>query len=254
MGTEPSAERFIERLTALVPPATRAEFRRAQRSRRRSRLEGFGIRTGSIFGLAKEFIDLPPAEIGKLLDSPVHEVRVGALSVMDKQARRSRTPDPRRRELFELYLRRSDAIDSWDLVDLGAPHVVGRYLWDKPRKVLYRLARSGHPSERRTAIVSTLFFVRKGSVEDTFELATLLLDDDDEYVQKATGGLLREAGKIDLDRLRRFLDEHAARMAPTTLGYATERLAKAERERFRRMRTARARSRQGSAETRARSR
>jgi 3-methyladenine DNA glycosylase AlkD len=236
MAADLTAERFVERLTALAPPAARAEFSRAQRSGRRSTGKGFGIRMGSIFELAKEFMDLPPEEVEKLLDSPIHEVRVGALSVMDKQTRRSATSEKRRKELFDLYLRRSDAIDSWDLVDLGAPHVVGRYLWDKPRKILYRLARSKLPSERRTAIVSTLYLVRKGDVEDTFGLAKLLLDDKDEYVRKATGGLLREAGKKDVGRLRSFLDEHAAVMARTTLSYAKERLTRSERERFRSMR------------------
>lgn len=236
MASEPTADRFVERLARLAPPAARAELRRAQRSGRGSTGRSFGIRTGSIFELAKEFVDLPPVQIEKLLDSPVHEIRVGALSVMDKQARRSTTPEERRKELFDLYLRRTDAIDSWDLVDLGAPHVVGRYLWEKSRKPLYRLARSKRPSERRTAIVSTLFFVRKGDVGDTFELAKLLLHDDDEYVQKATGGLLREAGKREVGRLRSFLDEHAARMARTTLSYATELLTKDERDRYRSMR------------------
>lgn len=239
MGVELTAERFVERLTALVPAAARAEFRRAHRSGKRSGVEGFGIRMGSIFELAKEFIDLSPEEIEMLLDSPVHEVRVGALSVMDKQARRNRTPDDRRKELFDLYLRRTDAIDTWDLVDLGAPHVVGRYLWERPRKVLYQLARSKRPSERRTAIVSTLYFVRKGDVEDTFELAKLLLDDDDAYVQKATGGLLREAGKKDVGRLRSFLEDHAGAMAPTTLRYAMEHLTPGERDRYRRKRVTR---------------
>jgi 3-methyladenine DNA glycosylase AlkD len=139
-------------------------------------------------------------------------------------------------------LRQSDSIDSWDLVDLGAPHVIGRYLWDKPRKILYRLARSKRPSDRRTAIVSTLFFVRKGDVEDAFELASLLPIDDDPYVQKAVGGLLREAGKKDPRRLRRFLDQHAVGMAPTTLSYATEHLPKSERERYRRVRRDRSRA------------
>jgi 3-methyladenine DNA glycosylase AlkD len=232
----PTAAGFVERMVPLVPPAARSEFKRAVRAGgRRADGEGagFGIRTGSIFALAKEFIDLLPAEIEELLDSPIHEVRVGALSVMDKQARRNRTPEGRRKELFDLYLRRSDAIDSWDLVDLGAPFVIGRYLWDKPRKALYRLARSKNPWERRTAIVSTLYFVRNGDVEDTFEVAKLLVHDDHDYVQKATGGLLREAGKKDLTRLRAFLDRHAAGMARTTLSYAAEHLTKSEREHYR---------------------
>ena len=82
--------------------------------------------------------------------------------------------------------------------------------------------------------MSTLYFVRKGDVEDTFELAKLLLDDDDPYVQKATGGLLREAGKRDVERLRSFLGDYAGMMAATTLRYAMEHLTPAERERYRR--------------------
>jgi hypothetical protein len=188
---QPTANRFVERMAALVPQATRQGFLRSARIQGRAAANGdttFNIRTGSIFELAKEFIDLPIAEIEKLLGSPLHQVRVGALSVMDKQARRNRTSEGHRRELLDLYLRRSDRIDSWDLVDLGAPHVIGGYLWDRPRKILYRTARSRSPWERRAAIVSTLYFVRKGDVDDTFALAEILVGDDHEFVQKATGG------------------------------------------------------------------
>ena len=111
-----TAARFVEHLAALVAPPARPDFLRAHSAgRRRADADGssFAIRMGSIFELAKTFIDLPPEEIDRLLDSPVHEVRVGALSVMDKQARRNATPEARRKELFDLYLRRSDAIDSW---------------------------------------------------------------------------------------------------------------------------------------------
>jgi len=95
-----------------------------------------------VFALAKEFIDIPPEEIEKLLESPIHEVRAGATSIMDKQGRSKKTPESRRKALFDLYLRRTDRINSWDLVDLAAPYVVGRYLFDKPRDVLYKLVRS----------------------------------------------------------------------------------------------------------------
>lgn len=238
MADELTAKRFVERIAALVPPASRQAFLRSASARRRTTNSdaAFGIRMGSIFELAKEFIDLPIAEIEKLLNSPLHEVRVGALSVMDKRARRNRTPEDQRKELFDLYIRRSDRIDSWDLVDLGAPFVIGRYLWDKPRKVLYRLARSKSPWERRAAIVSTLYFVRKGDVDDTFALAELLVGDDHEYVQKATGGLLREAGKKDVGRLREFLEDNAALMEATTLTYAMEHLTPKERDRYRALR------------------
>ena len=136
-----------------------------------------GMGAGQIFALAKEFIELPSTEIEKLLDSPEHDARVGALSIMDKQARRKATPEAYRKQLYDLYLARMDAIDTWDLVDLGAPWVIGRYLIDKPRDVLYTLARSENPWERRTAIVSCLYFVRQGEVDDTFALGAILAGD-----------------------------------------------------------------------------
>ena len=183
-----------------------------------------GVRMLHVFTLAKTFIDLPPAEIETLLESPIHEARAGALSVMSKQAARKSTPDARRAELFELYLRRHDRIDNWDLVDLAAPNVIGDYLLGRPRDVLYDLARSENPWERRTAIYSTLAFVRKGDVTDTFGIARILLDDPHDLVQKPTGGMLREAGKKDEPALLAFLDTNAARMPRTTLRYAVERL------------------------------
>ncbi|HEX6684828.1 MAG TPA: DNA alkylation repair protein [Candidatus Limnocylindrales bacterium] len=191
-----------------------------------------GMGAGEIFALAKEFIDLPPGEISRLLDSPAHDARVGALSIMDKQARRKSTPDTRRKELYDLYLGRMDAIGTWDLVDLGAPWVIGRYLADRPRDVLYSLAASENPWERRTAIVSCLFFVRQGEVGDTFAIAAILARDPHDYVRKATGGLLREAGKKDQPRLLSFLDEHAASMPREMLRYATERLDKPVRQAY----------------------
>lgn len=195
-----------------------------------------GVRMGTVFELAKEFIDLPPAELDRMLDSDVHEMRAGALSVMDKQARRKLTTPGRRQDLYELYLRRHDRIDNWDLVDLGAIHVVGGYLADKPRDVLYELARSPHWWERRTAITATAYFIRAGEVDDTFGVAELLLDDPEDLVHKGVGGWLRAAGDKDPGRLRAFLDRHAAAMPRVMLRYAIEHLDPAEREHYRALR------------------
>jgi hypothetical protein len=145
---------------------------------------------GQVFELAKEFIDMPPAELEKLLENPIHEVRAGALSIMDKQGRRNETPESRRKELFDLYLRRIDRINNWDLVDLAAGFMVGRYLEDKPRDILYQLARSENLWERRTAMVSTSYFIRKGDVDDTFKIAEILVNDLHDLIQKAVGGRL----------------------------------------------------------------
>ena len=84
-----------------------------------------------IFAPTNEFIEMLPEEIEKVLENEAHETRAGALSIMDKQGHSKKTPESRRKELFDLYLRRTDKIDNWDLVDLGAPHVIRRYLFDR---------------------------------------------------------------------------------------------------------------------------
>ncbi|HKQ72281.1 MAG TPA: DNA alkylation repair protein [Blastocatellia bacterium] len=194
--------------------------------------EFMGVRMGQVFALAKEFIEMPPNEIEKLLESPIHEVRVGAVSIMDWQARSKKTPSERKKELFDLYIRRHDRINNWDLVDRSAPYVVGGYLFDKPRDVLYKLARSKNVWERRTAIVSTYYFVRLGDVTDTFKIAEMLLNDDHDLIHKATGGWLREAGKKDQKKLLSFLDKYAPSMPRTALRYAIEHLDKKQRDRY----------------------
>jgi 3-methyladenine DNA glycosylase AlkD len=231
----PSAKRFVEALEAHRSPDELEKLRRYFKTGEGQYGEGdvfMGVRLARVFELAREFIEMPPEELERLLESPIHEVRAGALSIMDKQTRRKKTPESRRKELFDLYLRRTDRINNWDLVDVGCPYVVGGYLFDKPRDVLYELARSEILWERRTAIVSTSYFIRQGDVADTFEIAEILLDDDQDLIHKATGGWLREAGKKDPGRLLGFLDRYAATMPRTALRYAIERLDKEKRARY----------------------
>jgi 3-methyladenine DNA glycosylase AlkD len=182
---------------------------------------------------------MPLSEIEKLLESPIHEVRAGAVSIMDWQARSKKISAERRKELFDLYIKRHDRINNWDLVDRSAPHVVGGYLFDKPRAILYKLARSKNMWERRTAIVSTFYFIRKGEVDDTFKIAEMLINDKEDLIHKAAGGWLREAGKKDPKRLLSFLDKYAATMPRTFLRYAIERLDKKQREHYLRMKKVR---------------
>ena len=215
---------------------TAAQFEERLRALRPRGAEGpddyHGLAMGQIFGLARELQDMPPAEIERLLESPVHAVRVGAVSIMDFQARDRRRPPDRKRELFELYLRRHDRIDTWDLVDRSAIHVVGEYLVDKSRDILDELAKSSKPMERRTAILSTYAFIRRDQLDDTYRIAEALVRDADDLVAKAVGWMLREAGKRDQGRLASFLDAHAATMPRVMLRYSIERLDKPERDRY----------------------
>ena len=171
-------------------------------------------------------------EVETMLESPFHEMRVGAVSIMDFQARSKKTTSEHRKELFDLYIRRHDRINTWDLVDRSAIHVVGGYLFDKPRKTLYKLAKSKQMPERRTAIVSTLYFIEKGDVDDSFKLAEILLYDKEDLIHKANGWALRFAGDKDRKRLIAFLDKYASTMPRVTLRYTTEHFDKKSRDRY----------------------
>src|SRR5688572_19378502 len=192
----------------------------------------WGVRMGQVFALAKEFMEMALEEVDKLLDSSIHEARVGAVSIMDFQARSKKTTKERKKELFDLYIRRHDRINTWDLVDRSAPYVVGGYLFDKKRDALYKLARSKTMPERRTAIVSTGYFIRQGEVEETFKIAEILLQDTEDLIHKAVGWMLRAAGDVDRKKLLTFLDKHAATMPRPLLRYSTEKLDKKQREHY----------------------
>ncbi|MDP3736498.1 MAG: DNA alkylation repair protein [Hyphomonadaceae bacterium] len=191
-----------------------------------------GIRMGQLFALAKSFVDMSPAEIEKLMDSDIHEARAGAMSIMGQQAMLKKTTEARRKELYDLYLRRHDRINNWDLVDLAAKPVIGQYLADKPRTILRKLAKSKNMWERRTALYACLWFIMKQkSVDDTEAVCELLIDEKEEIIQKAVGGLVRCIG-IDRPRLHAFLDRHAAKMPRVALRYAIEKLSPAEKKRY----------------------
>lgn len=229
-----TAKGFIEALQKIQSDQEREKIQRYFKSGEGQYGEGdefMGVRMGQLFALAKKNVGMTPDEIEKLMESRIHEVRAGAMSIMDKQARDNKTPEARRKELFDLYMRRHDRINNWDLVDVSAIYVVGRYLYDyeKPRNILYKLARSKNTWERRTAIVSTAYFLKKGEVTDTFKIAGMLLKDKEDLLHKAAGGWIRQAGKQDRERLLEFLDEHAAVMPRTFLRTAIEHLDKKQK-------------------------
>jgi 3-methyladenine DNA glycosylase AlkD len=191
-----------------------------------------GVRMGSVFELAKTALDLPAAELERLLEQPTHEVRALACSIMGKSAAHRKTPEERRADLYALYLRRHDRIDQWDLVDLAARDVVGAYLVPRDREPLARLAASGFWPERRTALVATFAFLRLGELDDAYALAEELADDPEPLVQKALGWVLRAAGDVDRVRLTEFVERHAATMPRVALRAAIEHFEQHDRSRI----------------------
>jgi 3-methyladenine DNA glycosylase AlkD len=218
----PTAKAFLERLEANATEAERKKYERYfPPAERRAGDDFIGVRMGTVFELGKAFIAMPPAQIEKLMESDIHEARAGAMSIMAKQYQAKATTPDRRQELYDLYLRRHDRIDAWDLVDLAAYYVIGPHLVDRDRKVLYRHARSKNPWERRTAILATFAFIRRGELDDTFAIAELMLGEKEDLVQKAVGWALRTTGG---PLLLGFLDKHAASMPRPMLRNAIEKL------------------------------
>jgi 3-methyladenine DNA glycosylase AlkD len=192
-----------------------------------------GVGIGKVFPVAKAHKDLPLAEIEALLESVFYEMRMAAAAIMDFQAR-ERKPVNSHAELYELYLRRHDRLDNWDLVDRAAIHVVGRFLEDKPRDPLYELARSPDPWRRRTAVVATAYYLRKGDPAELFAISEILAGDSHVMVQKAFSSWIRTAGDTHPERLRAFLAANRDRMSATALRIATEKMSDEEKARFRR--------------------
>ncbi|TYC07793.1 DNA alkylation repair protein [Bizionia gelidisalsuginis] len=183
-----------------------------------------------IFSLAKAYQQMPVFEVVNLLKDKDDNHRLGAVSILDWKVRNKKTSNEERKEIFKAYIENHNWIDNWGLVDRSAPYVVGGYLHDKDKKPLYDLAKSKNPMERRTAIVSTYYFIRKNEIEDTFKIAEILVNDKDEYVQKAVGSWIREAGKKNEEKLKNFLDKHATEMPRVMLRYAIEKFDKETRE------------------------
>lgn len=192
-----------------------------------------GLRMPVVRAVCREFRDLPPAQIKRVLDSEVHEHRMAALVVLAAQSKRAlkHGKSAAAAEHFEFYLEHSDRINNWDLVDVTCRDVVGEYLLSIDETgPLLRLAESEALWDRRIAMVSTAAFIRGGRCDVAFTLAEVLIDDDHDLMHKAVGWMLREAGKRDMAGLEEFLDRHAATMPRTALRYAIERLPEPRRK------------------------
>lgn len=190
-----------------------------------------GIPVPLIRSVAKHYYnEITIQEVLLLLSDPVHECRLLALLILVLQF--PKAGDVVQREIFEAYLSHTNYINNWDLVDLSAYQVVGRYLEQRPRDPLYRLAQSSWLWDQRISIVATWEYIRKGDFEDTLRLSDQLLKHPHDLIQKAVGWMLREVGKRDKQVLVTFLQSRCREMPRTMLRYAIEKFDSAERTRF----------------------
>lgn len=187
----------------------------------------FGVSVPNQRIIAKKYKDLPLPEISLLLKNKTHECRLTALFILVLQYKKA--DEKVREKLAKFYLKHSKFINNWDLVDSSAPYILGPYLLNKNRAVLYSLARSKNLWEKRISIISTFAFIKQGQLSDTFKIAEILLQDPHDLIHKATGWALREAGKKSLAEEEKFLEKHARIMPRTMLRYAIEKFSPQKR-------------------------
>lgn len=181
--------------------------------------------------VARTFKDLPLSQVEELLKSSIHEERLVALFILVAQFQKA---DPKtKKEIYDFYLANTERVNNWDLVDSTAGYIVGTYLLDKPRDILYKLASSSSLWERRIAIISTLAFIVKGQSDDALKISEILLDDKEDLMHKAVGWMLREVGKrVSREELVRFLKKNYQKMPRTTLRYAIEHFPPEQRKKL----------------------
>jgi 3-methyladenine DNA glycosylase AlkD len=189
-----------------------------------------GIVIPIVRSIAKANRATPLEELQILITSKYHEARLCALLIAGDQFRK--TSEKERARLYNFYMEHTRYANNWDLVDVTYPHVVGVYLLDKDRSILYEMARSKSLWEQRIAIVSTIIFIRNYEFIDTLALAEILLSHKHDLIHKAVGWMLREVGKRNRETLTSFIERNCAKMSRTTLRYAIEHYPESERQYF----------------------
>jgi 3-methyladenine DNA glycosylase AlkD len=169
-------------------------------------------------------------ELQKLIGSKYHEARLCAFLIAVEQFKKANEEE--RSVLFDFFLKNTCYANNWDLVDVAYPHVIGTYLLDKERSILYELAGSPSLWEQRIAIVSTIIFIRNHEFTDTLALSEQLLNHKHDLIHKAVGWMLREVGKRDRELLTDFIERNSKKMSRTTLRYAIEHYPENERQYF----------------------
>lgn len=172
-------------------------------------------------------------ELERCVTSPLHEIRLAALLTLIQIFKHAKKEPEKQKRCVDFYLSHTAHINNWDLVDLSCYELLGAWLMDKDRSLLYDLAKNGKTIwEQRIGIVSTMKFVRNDQLEDTFKTADILLHHSHDLIQKAVGWLLREAGKHDEAQLKAYMKTRYKEMPRTALRYAIERFEEAERKAY----------------------
>ncbi len=187
----------------------------------------WGIKVPEQRKIVKKYPQLPLKEVRKLLQHKVHECRLTALFILVLQYKKAN--DKTKQQIVKFYLANTKFINNWDLVDSSALYILGDYLLDKDKSILYKLVRSKNLWQRRIAVLSTFAFIKDNQYKDAIKIEELLLKDNHDLIHKAVGWMLREIGKRSQVTEEKFLNKYAKIMPRTMLRYAIEKFSKTKR-------------------------
>ena len=195
-----------------------------------------GISNPDLRSICKNYYSLSLDELQVLLDSPIHEYRFAALIILVAQMKKAK--GEARQSIYEFYLDNTYTINNWDLVDVSARDIVGAYLFDKDRSILYDMARTDHLWTQRIAIIATSYFINKKQYLDTLKISEILLSHKHDLIHKAVGWMLREVWKKEVSatgeatQVEDFLERYITRFPRTALRYAIEKMTEERKKYF----------------------
>lgn len=208
----------------------RASFFKTGRGEYAERDLFLGVDSPSLRKIAKKYFKaVSYADLQKMLESPYHEIRVGAVFILVLMFQHG--SEEERKKIFDFYMENIRYINNWDLVDVSAPYIVGPVAFEN-ESVLFSLAKSCRLWEERVSVVATLYFIKQNRFDVTLSLGEYFLTHRHDLMHKAVGWMLREVGKRDEKVLCDFLDKHINQMPRTMLRYSIERFPEDKRRRY----------------------
>ena len=192
----------------------------------------WGVKVPDIRKTAKKYGDIPYGDIKTLICSKIHEQRFLALIILLNMLSKKSCSMAEQKKIFDFYIMHRKYVNNWDLVDVSAPGIAGRWLMDKDKQILYDLALSQNLWERRIAIIGTFYFIKKNEFEHTIKLSRILVKDKEDLIHKAVGWMLREVGKRNMAEEEFFLKANLKQMPRTMLRYAIEKFPEDLRQKY----------------------
>ncbi len=189
-----------------------------------------GITVPVLRKLSKKYKELTLPELKKLITSKIHEERLITLFILILQFEKG--DNELKEKIFNFYLENLKGINNWDLVDLSAPNIIGTFLMNKDKNLLYEFAKSNDLWEKRISILSTFQFIKNNQFENTLAISDILLHDEHDLIHKGVGWMLREIGKRNLKTEEDFLKPRYKKMPRTMLRYAIEKFPEKKRQEY----------------------